>query len=55
MPQRTGTPGRDFSAGYDKLKHVPEVDYRDVFADPTIRERIGELIARAADHQERNN
>ena len=55
MPHRNDNPDRDFSAGYDELKHVPEVDYRDVFADPAIRERIGELIARAADHQVRHN
>ena len=55
MPQRNDNPDRDYSAGYEELKHVPEFDYRDVFADPAIRERIGELIARAADHQVRNS
>jgi hypothetical protein len=50
MPQHSDNPDRDFSAGYEELKYVPEYDYRDVFADPVIRERIGELIAWAADH-----
>jgi hypothetical protein len=51
MPERDDNLDRDFSAGYEELKYVPEFDYRDLFDDPVIRERIGELIARAADHK----
>jgi hypothetical protein len=47
MPQRHDNPDRDFSAGYEELKFVPEYDYRDLFDDPAIRERIGETIAAA--------
>jgi hypothetical protein len=50
MPQHSDNPDRDFSAGYEELKYVPEYDYRGLFDDPVIRERIGELIAWAADH-----
>ena len=50
MPKRDDNPDRDFSAGYEDLKYVPEYDYRDLFDDPVIRDRIGELIARAVDH-----
>jgi hypothetical protein len=49
MRQLDDNPDRDFSAGYEVLKYVPECDYRDVFADPVIRERIGKLIAWAVD------
>ena len=49
MPQRNDNPDRDFSAGYEELKYVPKFDYRDLFDDPVVRERIGELIARAVD------
>lgn len=51
MPQRHDNPDRDFSAGYGVLKYVPEYSYRDLFDDPIIRERIGELIAWAVDHR----
>lgn len=50
MPQRDDNPDRDFSAGYEVLKYVPEYDYRGLFDDPVIRERVGQLIARAVDH-----
>ena len=51
MPQRHDNPDRDFSAGYEELKFVPEYDYRDMFDDSAIRERIGEMIARAVHAQ----
>jgi hypothetical protein len=51
MPQRDHNPDRDFSAGYEELKSIPKYDYRDVFDDPVIRERIARLIARAADQK----
>jgi hypothetical protein len=51
MPQRDDNPDRDFSAGYEELKSIPKYDYRDVFDDPVIRERIAKLIARAADQK----
>ena len=44
-------PDRDFSAGYEELKYIPEYDYRDLFDDPVIRERIAKLIARAVDQK----
>ena len=50
MPRRDN-PDRDFSAGYEVLKYVPEYDYRDLFDDPVIRGRIAKLIALAADQK----
>ena len=50
MRQRDDNPDRDFSAGYEALQYVPEYSYRDLFDDPVICGRIGELIAWAVDH-----
>ena len=49
MAQQNDNPDRDFSAGYEVLKYVPEYSYRDLFEDPVIRDRVGELIAWAVD------
>jgi hypothetical protein len=55
MPRRVENPDRDFSAGYEALKPYtsrddlwsPSDDLARLFDDPVIRERVGELIARA--------
>ena len=56
MARRSGSPDRDFSAGYAILEGhpcskepLPPYEIDPVFDDPMIRQRIGELIARAAD------
>ena len=43
---------RNFSAGYGLLKSqepLPPYDLDSIFNDPAIRERVAELIARAAE------
>ena len=56
MARRSGSLNRDFLAGYAILdghrrakEPLPPYELDPIFDDPVIRQRIGELIARAAD------